>query len=82
MGRPQCTAKATDRYKNVRLTVRPFVNLHLPMKTQIKTFVDEIRIQADGAPLGFCVRNSEGRPGLTCIFTNDGSASVLEAADI
>lgn len=39
-------------------------------------------MQADGAPLGVCIKNSEGRAGLNGTFTDDGPQSMLEDADI
>lgn len=45
-------------------------------------FVEEGREEANGSPVVICVRNSEGRPGLNCVFTEEGIAGMLEAADI
>lgn len=82
MERLRCTMKTTDHYKNIQRSVRTFESLQLPIIRQINKFVKEISTQADGAPLGLCVRNSEEWPGLNGAFTDHGLAGMLEAADI
>lgn len=44
--------------------------------------VHEMCILSDGATLIFCIRKSAGRPGLNCVFTDDGQSCMIEATDI
>lgn len=45
-------------------------------------FVEEVTIKTDGVSLPLYVWNSEGRPGLNGVFTDDDHDGMLEAGDI
>lgn len=66
--------------KTVQRTVRTFAILLLPIIRQINKFVGETSVQGDGAPLGFCVKNSEWRPVFNGVFTGNGLVGMPEAA--
>lgn len=80
--RLRCTTKTTEHYKTVQITVRTFSSLRRPIIRQINKFFDETSMQEDGPPLRLSVKKSEGRPSLNGVFTVDGLAGMIEAADI
>lgn len=67
----KCNKKTTGHYKNVLRNFRTLSSQLLAIIRPVNKFSGEISIQADGAPVGLCFRNSKGRPGLNGLFTDD-----------
>lgn len=44
-------------------------------------YFDEISRYSDGNQIGLAIINTEGRHGLNDVFTDEGLASIFDAAD-
>ena len=62
--------------------MRSFPSIRPAILSQINAFVDEVCTKSDGTPIGLYIRNVDGRPGLNGVYTDDGLAGMMEAADI
>ena len=80
--RLRSTELTTTNYRTVYRTTRTFSSIRNAILRHVNRFIDEASRHTDGTNIGLYIRNTEGRPGLNGVFTEEGLAGMLEAADM
>lgn len=76
------STKTTDNYKSTKRSISIFALIGTVILQDVTAFIDGVIAKQNGNQVGMQIQKPEGHPGLNGVFTDDGLAGMLEAADI